>query len=197
MLDFQAGRREAFEQLVRRNTPRVHALVWRFLGAADRALVEDLTQETFLRVLRAADRYRPRARFSTWLYRIVANLCFNAQRELSRRRARPAGGAETGENPLDALPDTRLPGPAQQAAGQELAEHVGRAISELPDTQRMAFLLSRYEHKSCRQIAEILDSSPKAVKSLLHRARENLRQALGGYLRGEGDGRSTHDGESD
>jgi RNA polymerase sigma-70 factor (ECF subfamily) len=185
MLRFKEGEREAFNELVRRNTHKVHALVYRFLG--DPSMVEDLTQEAFLRVFRTAPRYQPTAKFSTWLYRIVANLCFNVLR--SRKKARPiqleAMGNEEGESYSRDVPDERLEAPGSGLDSDELSRKISEAIDELPENQRIAIILNKFEHKSYEDISKILDLSTMAVKSLLSRARSNLRSSLARYLKPE------------
>jgi RNA polymerase sigma-70 factor, ECF subfamily len=183
MLDFQDGDRAAFEQLVERNTRKVHALVYRFLGDPD--AVQDITQEVFLRVYRTAQRYEPRAKFSTWLYRIVANLCFNVLR--SRKRGRPVSldltGADDGETYHRNLPDEKHAPPEASTDEQELSQKVSQAVEQLPENQKIAIILNKFESKSYEEISEILDCSTMAVKSLLSRARANLRDTLSRYVK--------------
>ena len=182
MMRFKGGDSRAFEELVRRNTAIVHALVYRFLSDPDQ--VDDVTQEVFLRVYRAAKNYQPSAKFSTWLYRIVANLSFNVMR--SRRHVPLTQlqifAHEEDDAPRDDIPDCHEPTPAQYLGALELNEKVAQAVEGLPDTQRFAIVLNKYEHKSLEEIANILDCSAMAVKSLLNRARANLRRSLGPYL---------------
>lgn len=180
MLRFRAGEEEAFAELVRRNIPHVHALVYRFLR--DPSVVDDVTQEVFLRICRHAGRYEASAKFSTWLYRIVANLCFNVGR--SRKRHRPVS-LETmieEEAVRRDVPDETQPAPDAGLDAEELQQEVARAIGELPDQQRMAILLNKYENKGYEEIAAVLETTPAAVKSLLSRARANLRQRLRRYV---------------
>jgi len=182
MLRFQGGDEDAFDELVRRNAHKVHALVFRFLG--DPGAVEDLTQEVFLRVYRTAKRYKPTAKFSTWLYRIAANLSFNVLR--SRKRDRPAqldASSEEGEPYFRDVPDESAEMPHEGISATELGSKVAQAIGGLPENQRIAITLNAYEHKSYEDIAAVLDCSPMAVKSLLSRARWNLRYALKRYLK--------------
>ncbi len=183
MLRFQRGEQEAFKELVRRNTGKIYALGYRFLGDLDQ--VEDLAQEVFLRVYRTAPRYQATAKFSTWLYRIVANLSFNVLR--SRRRGSPLPlnviTRETDEFTRRELTDTRTPAPPDGLDGEELTAQVADAMKDLPDNQRIAIVLNKYENKSYEDIAEILGCTTMAVKSLLSRARGNLRTALRGYLK--------------
>jgi RNA polymerase sigma-70 factor, ECF subfamily len=186
MLAFQDGDQSAFDRIV------IHyrGMVWRFIGRylqdLDRA--EDLSQEVFLRVYRARKRYRPTAQFRTWLFTIAARLCLNDLR--SRRRERrviiplPQAGKDAGPE-RDLLqtvtdPDSERSGDRLELS--ELEQAVDEAIAGLPPAQRAAVLLLRFEELSYREIAEALGISAMAVKSLINRARENLRSSLGRYL---------------
>ena len=181
MMRFRAGDRKAFSELVHRNTPKVHALIYRFLGDADQ--LDDLTQEVFLRVYRTASRYEPTAKFSTWLYRITANLSFNVLRDRKKSSPRQLDGASGDpESAGRDIPDDRLHPPHHPLDAAELREKVSQAIASLPENQRVAIVLKKYEGKGYDEIAQVLDVSRMAVKSLLSRARENLRQSLSGYL---------------
>ena len=183
MLRFQKGEHEAFEELVNRNAPKVNTLIYRFLG--DPGQVEDLTQEVFLRVYRTAKRYMPTAKFSTWLYRIAANLSFNVLR--AKRRGQPIPldtvHSDDGETFYRDVPDERLTPPHDHLDAEELRGKVAEAINQLPENQKVAIILNKYEQKSYDEIAIILDCSTMAVKSLLSRARSNLRQSLMRYVR--------------
>jgi RNA polymerase sigma-70 factor (ECF subfamily) len=180
MLRFQAGDSGAFDELVERNIAGVHSLAFRFLG--DASMVEDIAQEAFLRVFRNAKNYQPRAKFTTWLYRIVANLCFNVSR--SRKKGKPISldAVKEGDASRD-VPDTHLADPKNQLGHAELGEHIAKAIAELPDQQRMAFILHQYQQNSYADIAEEMGTTPTAVKSLLSRGRANLREKLERYLK--------------
>ena len=185
MLRFQQGEKAAFEELVRRNAPKVNTLIYRFLG--DPGQVEDLTQEVFLRVYRTSQRYQPMAKFSTWLYRIAANLSFNVLR--AKRRGQPVqleiAYSEDGEPFYRDVPDGRHVPPHDHLDAEELRTKVAEAIDQLPENQKVAIILNKYEQKSYEDIAAILDCSTMAVKSLLSRARSNLRTALMRYVRQE------------
>ena len=185
MLRFRGGNRAAFDELVERNTHKVHALIFHFLG--DPSQIEDLTQEVFLRVYRTASRYTPTAKFSTWLYRIVSNLSFNVLR--SRRKVHPvqleAPMSDDGDSYYRDVPDTRHDLPHEKMDTHELREKVAQAINELPENQKIAIILNKYEQKSYEEIAEIVDLSTMAVKSLLSRARGNLRASLLKYLKND------------
>lgn len=183
MLRFKKGDRSAFEELVQRNTPKIHALIFRFLG--DPWQVEDLTQEVFLRVYRTVGSYKPTAKFTTWLYRIAANLSFNVLR--ARKKGQQwrleVGDGDDGEGYHRDVPDERHGAPHDDLDEAELRERVAGAIESLPENQKLAIILNKYEHKSYEEIASVLNCSAMAVKSLLSRARCNLRQVLEPYLR--------------
>lgn len=185
MLRFQNGDESAFAELVERNGAKVNTLIFRFLG--DPGQVEDLTQEVFLRVYRTAARYQPTAKFSTWLYRIAANLSFNVLR--AKRRGQPMqldiSYSEDGEAYFRDIPDEKMGSPQTHMDGDELREKVAEAINQLPENQKVAIILNKYEQKSYEDIAAILDCSTMAVKSLLSRARSNLRSVLLKYVRSE------------
>lgn len=182
MLRFADGDESAFEELVKRNVGKVHGVIYRFLGNG--AVVEDLTQEVFMRVHRTASRYVPTAKFSTWLYRVTANLCFNVMRSKRKGYARQldAHDGEDADGFFQSLPDQRHDSPTARLDAAELGERLNMAIAALPESQRMAIVLNKYENKSYEEIAVVLKCSSMAVKSLLSRARQNLRQSLEGYL---------------
>jgi RNA polymerase sigma-70 factor (ECF subfamily) len=184
MLAYQAGDEEAFDRIVEEYSSMVWSLLTRFLG--HRAVREDLVQDAFLRIVRARDRYQPTARFSTWLYRIVYNLAVN---ETQRRRTftsldQPLGTDE-GSSSLGDLQESGMEGPSADIEREDTISAVRDAIDALPELQRMALILAKYHDTPYSEIAEILDSSEKAIKSLVHRARENLREQLAPFLRCE------------
>ncbi|MBN1943825.1 MAG: sigma-70 family RNA polymerase sigma factor [Phycisphaerae bacterium] len=183
MLRFRDGDESAFEQLVRRNVGHVHALIYRFLR--DPAVVDDVTQDVFLRIYRNAARYEPTAKFSTWLYRITANLCFNVTR--SRKKGRPVSLDTVIEDEAVRrdVPDEAQPSPSAGLDAEELQREIARAIGELPEQQRAAILLNKYENRNYEDIAAVLETTPAAVKSLLSRARANLRESLKRYVEEE------------
>ncbi|MEY2520420.1 MAG: hypothetical protein QOF24_2179 [Verrucomicrobiota bacterium] len=173
-----AGQTDAFEQLVERHQRLVIGTVARMLGNNSDA--EDIAQQVFVRVWRNASRYVPRARFTTWLLTITRNLVFNELRRRSRHAQVPLQTeADEEERPLK---DERTPAPDASLLEQELHQAIDAAIASLPETQRMAVVLRRYEQLSYEEIAEILDQSVSAVKSLLFRARTELRASLSRYL---------------
>jgi RNA polymerase sigma-70 factor (ECF subfamily) len=175
---------EAFEELVVRYQNRLVSLLAHLTGRRDMA--EDLAQDVFLRIYRARKRYLPGSKFSTWLFTIAHNVASNAQRTLSRRREvhlAPRSANESGGNPLDAAAVAKSGSyPSRQLDNTELREVVKLAIATLNDRQREAVLLNKFEHLSYEEIAVVMHMSPSAVKSLLTRARANLRDILEPYL---------------
>ena len=173
-----AGDMAAFEQLVERHQRLVIGTVGRMLGTNSDA--EDIAQQVFVRVWKNVKRYEPRAKFTTWLLKITRNLVFNELRRRSRHPAVPLQ-SETDEEERP-LKDERAVAPDASLLEHELQEAVDAAIAQLPETQRMAVILRRYGELSYEEIADALDQSVSAVKSLLFRARTELRESLKRYL---------------
>ena len=173
------GDDKAFENLIERHQALVIGTVARMLGS--NSDVEDLAQQVFLRVWRSASRYVPRAKFTTWLLKITRNLVFNEMRRTKRHVHVPMQTESQGDD----LPikDEAVQSPAESLLEHELQRAIEEAIIELPDTQRMALILRRYEGRSYEEIAEILELSVPAVKSVLFRARTELRTRLANYLK--------------
>ncbi len=172
------GDTTAFEQLVERHQTLVAGTVARMLGS--NSDVEDIAQQVFIRVWKSAGRYVARAKFTTWLLKITRNLVFNEMRRAKRHPHLPVQiepGAE--EMPLK---DEAMATPDATLLQAELQAEIEKAIVLLPDTQRMALVLRRYEELSYEEIADVLDLSVPAVKSLLFRARTELRDRLKDYL---------------
>ena len=166
----------AFEELVDRHKTRVYHLAYRFLGNA--AAAQDAAQETFVRVYLARHSYEPSAKFTTWLYTITKNTCLKA---LDRERPMVSLDEEVrlGEDDVPRqVADTNMPTPANALLQKEEAEAVKAAIGGLPEQQRLAVILSRFEGLSYEEVATVLGCSSKAVKSLLHRARVELKERL-------------------
>ena len=172
------GDTTAFEHLVERHQRMVVGTVGRMLGTSSDA--EDIAQQVFVRVWKNLKRYEPRAKFTTWLLKITRNLVFNELRRRSRHPAVPLQ-SETDEEERP-LKDEHATSPDATLLEHELQEAVDAAIAQLPETQRMAVILRRYEELSYEEIAEALDQSVSAVKSLLFRARTELRESLKRYL---------------
>ncbi len=184
MLAVRDDNAAAFDQLMVRYQDRLVTILEHLTGR--RHLAEDLAQEVFLRVYRARKRYVPGAKFSTWLYTIANNVASNALRSLARRpevNVTAQGSGAYGANGLDHLAKAASGlMPTRQLDKVELREVVQTALSALNERQRMAVLLCKFEEMSYTDIAETMQMSPQAVKSLLARARDNLRDALQPYL---------------
>ncbi len=177
----------AFEELVRRYEARLVRLMYTIGPRAD--LAEDLAQETFMRVYRARKRYEAGAKFSTWLFTIAGNVARNAARSLGRRHEVSEVDAPRGDDAPSGpqlLASTALDAsgmmPTRLAEGVERAQIVRAAVGSLSERQRMALMLSRFENMSYAEIAETMELTTKAVKSLLSRARVNLRESLQSYI---------------
>jgi len=170
------GDDEAFKLLFERHNRLAWSVIYRQLGNV--AASEDLVQEAFLRVYRAAPKYEPSAKFSTWLYTVITNLCLNYKRDRARDRLRLVGSEEDdGGNAMEQLAAIE-PDEHEQDDQQKRTQAVQQAIAELPENQRMALILSRYEEKSYEEVAEILGVTVAAVKSLTSRARTTLKEKL-------------------
>lgn len=175
-----AGDHAAFRQLVERHQNAVIGTVAKMLGNS--AESEDISQQVFLRIWRHAKRYRPDAKFTTYLFTITRNLVFNETRRRSRKKEVSADEREDNSHQLiEASPDRQ---PDAELLQAELQRAVDAAIAALPETQRLAVVLRRYEQLSYEEIAVVLKLSVSAVKSLLFRARTTLRESLSGYLEG-------------
>ena len=172
------GDMAAFEQIIERHQRMVIGTVGRMLGTNSDA--EDIAQQVFVRVWKNVKRYEPRAKFTTWLLKITRNLVFNELRRRSRHPTVPLQ-SETDEEERP-LKDEHAVSPDATLLEHELQKAVDAAIAQLPETQRMAVILRRYEELSYEEIAEALDQSVSAVKSLLFRARTELRESLKRYL---------------
>src|SRR6266545_1937415 len=173
-----AGDTAAFEQLVERHQALVAGTVARMLGS--NSDVEDIAQQVFIRVWKSAGRYVARAKFTTWLLKITRNLVFNEMRRAKRHAHVPLQPEPGAEDPP--LKDEANLAPDASLLEAELQRAIEEAIMQLPESQRMALVLRRYEQLSYEQIAEVLDLSVPAVKSVLFRARTELRSRLTRYL---------------
>ena len=186
MLAYQGGDEGSFDRLVEMYSSRVFALVTRFMG--NHAGREDLVQEVFMRLIRARERYQPAACFSTYLYRIAFNLCVNETQRAGSRRVvsidAPVLGSKDDKTGFD-FEDVELAGPSDGLERDDVVRKVREAIASLPETQRMALILAKYHELPYTEIALAMDSTEKAIKSLIHRGRERLRELLAPYLEEE------------
>ena len=178
MLDVKAGDDASFDLLLQKyRTPLVNFL---YRMVRDTATAEDLAQEVFLRVYRARKQYSPSAKFTTWLFRIATNLALNSVRDNRHRQKDVSIDAPTSPDE-DATP-MQLPAPEmridEHMIERDRAEFIRGVIAALPEKQRVAVLLHKYEEMDYGEIARILDCSESALKSLLFRAYETLRVQL-------------------
>ena len=184
MLQVRDDVQGAFETLVERYQHRLLGVMIHLVGRVEEA--EDLTQEVFLRIYRARKGYRPRAKFSTWLFTIANNLALNHLRDKGRNPTVAIGTEDTGSHPTGSSQD-RVPGregtPSTQLRKVELSEVVREALDLLGEDQKLAVLLNKFEDMSYSEIAEVMGRSEAAVKSLLSRARNHLREQLEPYLK--------------
>lgn len=185
MLQVRDDVQGAFEVLVERYQHRLIGVLAHILGGRqDEA--EDLAQEVFLRIYKARKGYRPRAKFSTWLFTIANNLASNHLRTKGRHPTVGLGGEETVQMPHRPA-GSQIPAPDGTASAQmrkvELTQVVREALDRLGEDQKMAVLLNKFEEMSYAEIAEVMGRSEAAIKSLLARARTNLREQLEPYLR--------------
>ena len=181
MLDVKAGDERSFELLLQRyRTPLVNFL-YRMVRAREEA--EDLAQEVFLRVYRARQHYVPSAKFTTWLFRIATNLALNSVRDNRHQRmeisldAPVTVDAEDGDEKAMDIAE-KHPNIEQYMVEEARKKMIRHAIDKLPEKQRAAVLLHKYQELDYGDIAKILECSESALKSLLFRAYETLRVEL-------------------
>jgi RNA polymerase sigma-70 factor (ECF subfamily) len=183
MLRVRQGDSHAFAELVDKYKQPVTNVAARMLR--DPAEAEDLAQNVFIQVYKSAARYQVASKFSTWLFTIVRNLCLNEIRRRSRHPAdsMDAGHPEQEDQPWHQFEDKKSASPPDTLLHGELETKIEQALAELPESQRLAMVLCRQDELSYEQIAEVLDCSLPATKSLIHRARETLKQKLKPYLK--------------
>ncbi len=183
MLDFQAGNEAAFDALVEAHQNMAFGVLRRVLGPA--TVIEDLAQEAFIRVYRARDSYVPKGKFSTWFYRILFNLGLI---EIRRNKRKPLYSMPQNDDgvELEHVDDGAVR-PSQGEQDSDWSGLVGVALTKIPENQRCALVLQHYEDLDLTEIAEVLSISPKATKSLLHRARESMREILAPHRDAEND----------
>lgn len=174
----------AFEAMVARYQDRLVGVLYHIVGDFEEA--EDLSQDVFLRVYKTRKGYRPRAKFSTWLFTIANNLAINHARNKGRKPPKTAGEGSTADGSVVESPVLSVPSREGTASAQmrkaELSEIVREALGGLNEDQKMAVLLSKFEEMSYAEIGAVMNRSPAAIKSLLARARNQLRERLEPYL---------------
>lgn len=169
----------AFEILVRRHQRRVLNLIYRSIG--DRTQAEDVAQEVFLRVWRAAAEYEPKSKFTTWVYRIAVNQCLDALKATHRKQpfAHLHAGAENPDDNDGALSGcSSAPSPEELLLADEECRRIFATLHSLPTNQRLAVVLTKFDGLSYDKIGRILGCSQSAVESLLVRAKKTLRKIL-------------------
>jgi RNA polymerase sigma-70 factor, ECF subfamily len=171
------GEDEAFEILVNRHQTSVLNLIYRFIG--DRTRAKDLAQEVFIRVWQAAKTYKPEAKFTTWIYRIATNVCFNELKSARRKKWFSFNRSDEGGEHIfeETLADNALSA-EDLVLEKERSRQISDALQSLPENQRMALVLKRYDDLSYREIAQIIGCSVSAVESLLVRAKRTLQEKL-------------------
>ena len=180
MVRVKAGDMDAFRDLVEAHQGRVVGTIARMLG--DPIEAEDLAQQVFLRIWKSAARWEPRAKFTTWLYTILRNLVFNESCRRGRHLTHSLDAAAEDGDRTHQFADARVKAPDTAMLDTEMQDAIERAIHELPEAQRIAVIMRRYQDVSYEEIAAVLDVTVPAVKSLLFRARTELKEKLRGYL---------------
>jgi len=179
LAEYRAGDARAFERLLRRYRGPLFTFLLRMV--ADRQRAEDLTQEAFLRVVRAAATWEPRARFQTWLYTVARNLCVDQSRRDRFRRADSldahAPGLEDGPPLVESIAgDGPMPDRAAQSA--MLRPALEKALAQLPEEQREVFLLREQAGMPFKEIAQLLGVNENTIKSRMRYALEGMRKSL-------------------
>ena len=175
MLRVKEGDDASFGILLdKHRSPVVHFL---FRMIQNQAVAEELAQEVFLRVYRSRSTYEPTAKFTTWLFRIATHLALNALRDGKSERLQESLDDDAGDRPVRQVSD-RKPSVEQSMVHQAKMEEIRRAIAGLPEKQRAAVLMHKYQEMEYSEIAKVLGCSESAVKSLLFRAYETLRARL-------------------
>jgi len=181
MLEFQEGNKASFETLMKKFYPRLLNFINRYVGI--REIAEDLTQEVFIKVYNNAANYQPKAKFSTWVFTIARNISLNELRTHKRKTISLDESFQAPGGQLQRqIADDTATNPNEDLVKQERIAAIKKAIHELPENQRVAVLLRRYEDFSYEEIAQSMNTTVKAVKSLLNRAKENLRNILSSTL---------------
>jgi RNA polymerase sigma-70 factor, ECF subfamily len=188
MLRVRADDNEAFAELVEAYHQRLVVVMNHLVANAEEA--EDLAQEVFLRVYRNRKKYHPRAKFSTWLFTIANHLALNVLRSRKRKpvvRLDTRDSGPLGPRPAEQLVLDRADPPAQNMQQQELIQVIRVALEGLNERQRVAVILNKFEDMNYAEIAQVMGLTTKGVKSLLSRARDNLRVALKKYIYMDGE----------
>ena len=179
MLRFQKGDMDAFQRLFNKHSPAVVNFAFHFLGNRGRA--EEIAQEVFLQVYRWQEKYEPKAKFSTWLFKIAHNHCLNEVRKGEYRVSLESLAEQNnfeGEPQQRDLPDTNPNQGEDVLAAKQASRRITKILQQVPENQRIALVLSRLEGLSYKEVADILGCTEKAVKSLVFRATQSLKNGL-------------------
>ena len=178
MLRVKAGDDSAFDYLVQKYRRQIISFMYRM--AHNTAAAEDLAQEVFLRVYRSRASYEPSAKFTTWLYRIATNLGVNYARDTRHERPENTMNLDEPDSETGTTPDLadRTPNIEEDILRRERLAAIRQKVEALPERQKMAVLMHKYQQMDYRQIADVLKLSESATKSLLFRAYETLRTQL-------------------
>ncbi len=176
------GDEKSFKLIFEQNHKKVINICYRFVG--NREVAEDLTQEVFLEVFRSIKHFRKDSKLSTWIYRIATTRSIDYIRsQKSKKRFAFLTSISDDKEVREKLPDTDSPNPEKNVTNEETKQILYQAINKLPENQRIAFILSKYDELSYKEIAEILKTSLPAVESLIHRAKKNLGKKLHKYFK--------------
>jgi RNA polymerase sigma-70 factor (ECF subfamily) len=177
MLKVKHGDREAFSLLVQRHRKPLINFIYRFTTNPGES--EDLTHEVFIKVFQSAPKYEPRAAFSTWLYRIATNVALNYLRD---HKPQQSVSLDDGSEDEAVAPRSEPRDPGLLAEARllkcERAAQIRQALAALPENQRLAVVLTKYQELSLKEAADILNCSETAIKSLIFRAYTTLREKL-------------------
>lgn len=182
MLRLKAGELHCFDYLL--NKYRRPIVNFMFRMVHNQAVAEELAQEVFLRVYRSRETYRAEARFSTWLYRIATNLAVNHARDTKNERMAPKVNLDEPDSETGSTPDVADQTMSAEASmlRRERMNAIREHVEALPERQRMAVLMHKYEEMDYKQIGEVLKLSESATKSLLFRAYQTLREKLKDFV---------------
>ena len=181
MLEFTKGDISAFEEIMRKYKSRIINIAYRF--SQDYFLSEDIAHEVFIKMYNSANTYKPRAKLFTWIYRITVNSCLNALRP--EKRIKTVSLEKAAE-----IVDTAQPDPADRLERDKMEQLVKKAVSGLPERQRLAVILQKYDGLSYHEIAHIMDCPVSAVDSLLQRAKQKLKKELAPFYQKKNEGLS-------
>ena len=182
MLELRAGNMAGFDYLIQKYRKPIIHFMYRMVH--NQAVAEELAQEVFLRVYRSRETYRAEARFSTWLYRIATNLGVNHARDTRHERAASTVYLDETDSETGTTPDVADATPGAEAGllRRERLNAIRQHVLALPERQRMAVLMHKYEGMDYKQIGDVLRLSESATKSLLFRAYQTLREKLKDFI---------------